>query len=45
MSDDPEIQAAILNKAFRLADTLIEILHHIEDFSSRFVLSEQGISS
>ena len=38
--DDPEIQAAILNKAFTLAETLIEILHHIEDFSARFGRNE-----
>ena len=43
--DDPEIQAAILNRAFTLADSLIEMLHHIEDFSSRFVLSDLGSHS
>jgi len=38
--DDPEIQAAILNKAFTLAGMLIEILKHIEDFSARFGRSQ-----
>jgi len=35
--DDPEIQAAIINKAFMLAGTLIVILKGVEVFSSRYL--------
>ncbi len=34
--DDPEIQAAIINKAFVLADQLIKILNDVEVFATRF---------
>jgi len=34
--DEPEIQVAIINKAFVLADQLIEILNDVEVFAARF---------
>ncbi|MDQ6969612.1 MAG: hypothetical protein Q9M16_03790 [Mariprofundus sp.] len=34
--DDPEIQAAILNKAFKLADELIETFNALKVFSGRY---------
>jgi len=35
--DDPEIQAAILNKAFMLANELIAILKSVSLFANRYV--------
>ncbi len=35
--DDPDIQAAILNKAFSLASELLVILHAIISFANRYV--------
>jgi len=35
--DDSEIQAAMINKAFVLAQQLLETLHHVEAFTGRFV--------
>jgi len=40
-TDASEIQSAILNKGFRLADTLTEIFNHVDIFLSRFVLFTQ----
>jgi len=40
--DDPEVQAAMINKAFMLASKLIEILDKVKVFSTRFVYSEEG---
>lgn len=35
--DDPELQAAMLNKAFMLADDLLLIFNKVKDFSTRYV--------
>ena len=35
--DDPDIQAAILNKAFLLASELLTTLHDVEAFANRYV--------
>jgi len=35
--DDPELQAAGLNKAFRLADGLVSMLEGIKQFSARYL--------
>jgi len=35
--DDPDIQAAILNKAFSLASELLATLREVEVFANRYV--------
>ena len=34
--EDSELQAAILNRAFSAADRMVEILRHVEQFSTRY---------
>jgi len=41
--DDPEVQAAIINKSFSLAGQLLEALSQVENFSARFLSSEQDL--
>jgi len=41
--EDADIQAAIINKSFSLADQLLGILNQAESFSARFLPSEQGL--
>ena len=35
-SDDPEIQAGLLNKAYGMADDLLDCLSHIKVFSEPY---------
>ena len=39
--DDPELQAAILNKAAQMTDDLINTLTHIEHFAAKYANLEK----